>query len=256
VNTNNTDGSFYHLVGSDGHCEDRGSHLIDYGDYCRQLEAYLCQKNGGHLIRIVGPAFEQVRGWAEQGIPLTVAQRGIDRVVERRAAKGSSRARPIRIEFCEHDILEVYGEWRRAVGVTLSASEPELPQPRKPALTSHVERIVARLVARRTPRSPGFERYLERLLAELDRLSAESRQARGDARAVIVERLSVLDGELMAMAAAELESGAAAQAQREAESELATLGSRLAPDVRSRAVQAAYERLVRDLLGLPVLRYD
>ena len=33
-------------------------------DYCRQVEAYLCRKNDGHLVRIVGPAFEQVCGWA------------------------------------------------------------------------------------------------------------------------------------------------------------------------------------------------
>ena len=40
--------------------------------YCREIEAYLCRKNEGHLIRISGPAFEQVCGWARQGVPLTV----------------------------------------------------------------------------------------------------------------------------------------------------------------------------------------
>ena len=34
--------------------------------YCREIEAYLCRKNDGHLVRIVGPAFEQVCGWAAQ----------------------------------------------------------------------------------------------------------------------------------------------------------------------------------------------
>jgi hypothetical protein len=229
---------------------------IDLGDYCRQLEAYLCQKNGGHLIRIVGPAFEQVRGWAEQGIPLTVARRGIDRVVERRQAKGAARARPLRIEFCEHDILEVYNEWRRAVGVTLQAADADAPQPRKPALTSHIERIVARLVARRTPRSTAFEQRLERLLTELDQLSAASRHARGDARSAIVDRLSVLDEELTAAAGAEIEPEASANALKEAEEELEVFGARLAPDVRARAVKSAHDRLVRDRLGLPTLRYE
>jgi hypothetical protein len=241
--------------------------VLDFADYCRQLEAYLCQKNGGHLIRIVGPAFEQVRIWAEQGIPLTVARRGIDRCCERRQARdhgkhgqhgqGSSRARPMRIEFCEHDILDAFDEWRRAVGVVLTGAESETPQPsRKPALTSHFERIAARLVGRRTARSVDFERYLEGLLAELDRLSAESKQARGDVRSAIVDRLAVLDGELMAMASAELDVEAAASAMREAEAELASLGSRMAPDIRARAVKGAYERLVREMLGLPTLRYE
>jgi hypothetical protein len=238
--------------------------VFDFADYCRQLEAYLCQKNGGHLVRIVGPAFEQVRMWAEQGIPLTVARRGIDRCCERRQARhgeprraGSSRPRPVRIEFCEHDVLDVFEEWRRAVGVVVASAASETPQPaRKPALTSHFERIAARLVGRRSARSAGFERYLERLLLELDRLSAESKQARGDARAAIVERLAVLDGELMEMAGAELDVEAAASAMREAEAELASLGSRMAPDIRARAVKGAYERLVRETLGLPTLRYE
>ena len=41
----------------------------DASEYCRQVEAYLCRKNDGHLIRIVGPAFEQVCGWAARGVP-------------------------------------------------------------------------------------------------------------------------------------------------------------------------------------------
>src|SRR4051794_28620234 len=81
------------------------------------MEAYLCRKNDGHLIRIVGPAFEQVCGWAQRGVPLNVAYRGVDRYVERYYAKGPKR-RPVRIEFCEADVLDVFDEWRRAVGVT------------------------------------------------------------------------------------------------------------------------------------------
>jgi hypothetical protein len=49
--------------------------VIDADDYCRQIEAHLCRKNDGHLIRIVGPAFEQVSGWAREGIPLSVCRR-------------------------------------------------------------------------------------------------------------------------------------------------------------------------------------
>jgi len=93
-------------------------------EYCRQLEAYLCRKNDGHLIRIVGPAFEQVCGWSTRGIPLKLAMRGIDRYFERYYAKGPRR-RPVRVEFCEPDVLDVFDEWRRAVGVG-SAPPPSL----------------------------------------------------------------------------------------------------------------------------------
>jgi len=233
--------------------------MTDIAEYCRQLEAYLCQKNGGHLIRIVGPAFEQVSAWAERGIPLAVARRGVDRYCERAAAKRQSRARPVRIEFCEHDIMDVFEEWQRAVGVILTVQDAE-PAPassaaRKPALTAHLERIAAKLVGRRAALSPAFEQHVEALLVELDRLSAESRSARGDLRAAIVQRLAELDRELMIAAAAEVNAEASAAARREAADEIAPFGSRMAPDVRARALDAAYERLIRESLDLPTIRY-
>ena len=48
-------------------------------EFCRTIESYLTRKNDGHLVRIVGPSFERVRGWSETGIPLKVVFAGIDR---------------------------------------------------------------------------------------------------------------------------------------------------------------------------------
>ena len=79
--------------------------MTDPAEYARQVESYLCRKNGGHLIRVVGPAFELVSGWASAGVPLKVALRGIDRCCARLEARGPRR-RPIRVEFCEADVLE------------------------------------------------------------------------------------------------------------------------------------------------------
>ena len=78
------------------------------------------------------------------GVPLAVAFRGIDRYCERYYAKGPRR-RPVRVEFCEADILELFDDWRRAVGRV----EPGQPSDRRPTR-----------IARRCPRtsiasSPG-----------------------------------------------------------------------------------------------------
>ncbi len=230
--------------------------MPDLSDYCRELESYLCRKNGGHLVRITGPAFEQVCGWAERGVPLTVACRGIDRYCERLLAKGGRR-RPVRIEFCEGDILDLFDDWRRAVGVVQPQGEAESSgPPRKLALTAHLERVVARLVGSRVQRSASFDRYVEGLLAEIDRLSGESKKSRGDARTAILDRLVELDRGLVEAAAAELDPQSVAAAKREAEAELTPFGARLTPEVRAQAVEAAFERLVRDSLGLPQIRYQ
>ena len=226
-------------------------------EYCRQVEAYLCRKNEGHLIRIVGPAFERVCGWAEQGVPLKIVFRGIDEYCERYYAKGGRR-RPVRIEFCEADILDRFDDWRRAVGVTAGSGEPAEPAPRKPSLSSHIERVVARLTSMRAggARSAAFDAQVDAAVRELDRLLADARRARGEARATIVERLAMMDRGLMDAVIGELAAATAAALRAEAEHELAAFGARMAPDARAFAVQAAFERLVREAAALPIIAYD
>jgi hypothetical protein len=227
--------------------------------YCRELESYLCQKNEGHLIRIVGPAFEQVCSWAERGVPLKIAFRGIDRYCERYYAK-PGRRRPVRIEFCEADILDAFDEWRRALGVSIG-SDPAGESGstgRRPSLSSHIERILARLRTLATTRdgSAEFLSLIDRAICELESVSPEARAARGEARTRIIERLTTLDRELTAAAVRQLDSARAAELAREAEAELAQFGTRLTSEARERAAAAAYERLVRETLGLPTMTYD
>ena len=130
--------------------------MIDVESYARDLEAYLCRKNDGHLIRITGPAFEQVHGWAAQGVPLKVAQAGIDRYFERYYRKGPRR-RPVRIEFCEADVLDAFDDWRRAVGVTAvvadSAGGPDVEEPAPASRAAQVAGVPNRERAREADRA-------------------------------------------------------------------------------------------------------
>src|SRR5919206_4455135 len=93
-------------------------------EFCQQIEAYLCRKNDGHLIRVTGPSFELVSSWAAQGIPLKVAYAGIDRYFERYYRKGPRR-RPVKIDFCAADVLDVFDEWRRAIGIVALSTETD-----------------------------------------------------------------------------------------------------------------------------------
>jgi hypothetical protein len=225
---------------------------MDPAEYCRQLETYLCKKNEGHLIRIVGPVFEQVTGWAAQGVPLAVALRGIDRYCERYYAKGPRR-RPVRIEFCEADILELFDDWRRAVGVS-AAEEASDGARRHDSLPAHIDRVIARLTALRAgPRSGGLASSLDSAVRELDGMRASAKSARGDARAAIVARLGALDSSLLAAAREHLNEAARAELRKQAESEIAPFAARMAPEARAVAIDAAFDRLVRDAAGLPVV---
>jgi hypothetical protein len=234
------------------------------GDFCSQIETYLCKKNDGHLIRVAGPSFDVVSSWAEQGIPLKVAYEGIDRYFERYYRKGPRR-RPVKIDFCDADVLDAFDDWRRAVGVTHAASDrsPDDGEAgdrtsRGPSLPAHLERVVMRLTAARASGRLGdaFDGLVDRVAQELDAARAESRGLRGDARHELVARLAALDAELVAAVRTSIDSAAMAEMTREAESELASFRQRMPADAFARAVDGAVVRLFRDRFGLPTITFE
>jgi len=233
--------------------------------YCRSIEAYLCRKNDGHLIRIVGPAFEQVLGWAAKGVPLKIACHGIDRYFERYYAKGPRR-RPVRIEFCEADVLDAFDEWRRAIGITsesrvvpagTSTSQPaEETRRRHESLPAHLERVIARLTTLRGGGDRSLDGILDAVIRELDGRKAEAKGLRGDARRAFVERLSAIDAELLAAVRTQYDTAMLAQLGAEADEELAPFKDRLSSAAFADAQRAAMDRLIRERRRLPVIAFD
>ena len=230
--------------------------MTDPAEYCRAVESYLCRKNEGHLIRIVGPVFEQVSGWAAQGVPLAVAYRGIDQYCERYYAKGQRR-RPVRVEFCEADVLALFDDWRRAVGV--GTAQPEATdgvREKHDSLPAHLDRVIARLTAARARVSASFAARLESVVRELDAARADARHARGEARAVLLARLTTLDRELLQSARQELDEARRMALAAAAAADIAPFAARMAADARAQATEAAFERVLRDAMGLPVLVHE
>jgi len=241
--------------------------------YCREIEAYLCRKNDGHLIRIVGPSFERVSAWAGQGVPLKVAFRGIDRYFERYYARGPRR-RPVRVDFCEADVLDVFDEWRRAVGVagagTPAAAPGEAPGEApegeddagrgrtRASLPAHLDRVMARLTQLLAGGQPPPELFavLDRLARELDQARVSARGARGEARAALIARLAVLDRDMIEAARRSSPPDLVATLRDEAEADMAPFRSRMPSDAYRRGLDASHDHLLRVRLGLPVLAYE
>jgi hypothetical protein len=237
--------------------------VIDVESYARELEAYLCRKNDGHLIRITGPAFEQVQGWATQGVPIKVAEAGIDRYFERYYRKGPRR-RPVRIEFCEADVLDAFDDWRRAVGVTQvapdSAGGPDVedPQPAsrpRRSLASQIDGALARLTVLRgsDQAGPVLGAALDAAVRGLDALRPEASRARGDARDELMRRITSIEEELAAAAVAVLDPAERSALEREADAELAPFRARMADEAYRQSRRQALQRLVRQHFGIPSL---
>ncbi len=235
--------------------------MTDVDAYCRDLEAYLCRKNVGHLIRITGPAFERVVAWAHQGIPLKVAEAGIDRYFERYYRKGPRR-RPVRIDFCEADVFDAFDDWRRALGIAAvvpdAAGGPDVedavPAIRaRRSLASQVEAAVSRLTVLRgsDQAGPVIGTALDVAVRALDALQPEAARARGDARDALLLRVAAIEADLVTSAAAALDAATRADLEREAAAELAPFRTRMAPDAYAQSRRAAIDRLVRLHFGLP-----
>ena len=235
---------------------------MEIPEFCREIETYLCQKNDGHLIRVVGPSFELVSRWAADGVPLKVAFRGIDRYFERYYRKGARR-RPVKIDFCEADVLDAFDEWRKATGLPQSSvvgrqssvDSHQSSVPSRQSLPAHLERVVMRLTQARAGGAlpASFDELVDRIAHELDVARAG---VRGDARRAVIERLAALDAELMEAARRMLDDASMSDLRREANDELAPFRDTMMPDAFNRARGAAIDRLIRDRLGLPVVGFS
>jgi hypothetical protein len=252
----------------------RESHApADAGEYCRRVEEHLTRANLGHLVRIAGPSFDLVRGWFQQGIPLSVVYRGIDVKADRHRERRSRH--PLRIEFCEADVLTVFDQWRRAVGIVATGApsepagddrglspgdpspfgDPSPPGAKRPSLAKHLERAVERLVraAGRLEWPDPLRDACDGMLESVAELRRRAAGARGSARDAIAAELPALDAALASALRAHAPEADRLEARRDAEADLAPYRARLDPDRWQQAVEATADRLLRDRLGLPTL---
>ena len=231
---------------------------MEPGAYCREVESYLCRRNGGHLIRIVGPAFDLVRGWEARQIPLSVVCRAIERTVERREATGARR-RPVRIEFCEGDVDALFDDWRRAVGVSGGEREAgSRPPARRRTLADHLDRAILALTAVRGSErhAPALEAAAGQVVGELDGLRAAAKTARGDARRRLLARLAGIEQALMTVARDTADASLRETIRRETERDLAPFRARMPPDAFRKSLQAGTDRLLRERLELPRIAFE
>ena len=195
----------------------------------------------------------------------------IDRYFERYYRKGPRR-RPVKIDFCEADVLDVFDEWRRATGVVNVAgsqssgdgsaeddrsAESLALRSRRTSLPAHIERVLLRLTSARASGALGvpFDALVDRVSAELDAARGRAGGVRGEARQALIERLSALDTELLQQARAALDDAARVSFAREADEELSGFRAGMTAEAFARARDSVIDRLVREHYGLPAISF-
>jgi len=246
---------------------------LSTGEYCRAVESLLCRKNDGHLIRVVGPAFEMVCSWEKIGIPLGIIERAIERRHLRYCADGAgARRRPLRIEFCEDDVLDLFDQWRRAVGISQTVKEPfvgvsaapestfERPNSRA-TLVAHLDEVIARLeLWSETPTDVSndteLSRRVSRIVESVNLFRKSAKGLRGRAREEVITKLKLFDEELMMSIRASADQILTRKLETEARASLEPFRSRMASKAFQDAVTVATDRLLVSHFRLPSLLYD
>ena len=202
-----------------------------------------------------------VSRWAADGIPLNVVCAGVDRYFERYYRKGPRR-RPVRIDFCEADVLDVFDEWRRATGVTgvAAGDDPVVADPpgrRGVSLREHVQRVVIRMSSLRAAGTLGLDLdpLIDQLSSALDTARASAGGLRGEARRGMVDRLAAFDSTLISLVRDTVDAEMLATIRRDAAAELEAFRERMPPEAFAAAVESAATRLLRERLGLPIISF-
>ena len=246
---------------------------MSIGEYCRAVEAFLCRKNGGHLIRVVGPAFEMVCDWERTGIPLGIIERAIEKRYLRYIADGARR-RPLRIEFCEGDVLELFDQWRRAVGapqvteqhtwgvsvVSESDSSHEKSSSRT-TLPAHLDSVIQRLQFWSEGRPPDCNdsellRRVSKVVEFVSNCRKSANGLRGNARQEVIVKLKQYDEKLLVSIRASADEILMQRLESEARASLEPFRSRMAAEAFENAVTIATDRLLVSHFKIPSLSFD
>ena len=117
---------------------------------------------------------------------------------------------------------------------------------------------MARLVTlRNRPHRPvALDAAIDDAVRQLEAVNARARQARGDARGRIIEELAAIDRRVIEAARQTMDAETARALSKEADAELAPFGTRLTPEARAHAAAAAFDRLLRETMGVPVIAYE
>jgi hypothetical protein len=86
---------------------------LQIADYCREIETYSVPKERRPPDPRRRPVVRARVGVGGAGRAAEDRVAGIDRYFERYYRKGPRR-RPVKIDFCEADVLDVFDEWRGA----------------------------------------------------------------------------------------------------------------------------------------------
>ncbi|HEX9941752.1 MAG TPA: hypothetical protein VGG03_07035 [Thermoanaerobaculia bacterium] len=197
--------------------------------YFQAVEEIFVELRGAPLL--LSPADWQVaRRWHREGVPLGLVRRALEEVFARRKERGA-KGRISSLRYCAPAVEAAWAELRDLTAPGHRAEAPAFEVP--PRLAS----LAAAL--------PGDLPNRETLAARIIALDGDPQE--------VEDRLSALDREMLAAAAAGLDEETLAEVGSAVEKTLASLGGHLPAEELERSRERLSRQALRRRLGLPVL---
>ena len=124
------------------------------------------------------------------------------------------------------------------------------------SLSTHLDRVVARLVARRSGANAALDVALDDIVRELDAARAGSKQLRGDRREAMLRAAPRAGSPAGGRGTCRLRHRNAAPLTTEAEEQLSPFRQRMPVEAYAQSQQACIDRLLREHARLPTIAFD
>ena len=216
----------------------------NYFNYFTEVEEYFVQRRGKNLL--VSPLdWCLIELWKENGIPLHVVLRGIDRSLE--SAARLAKSGPRNLYYCHPAVMEAFQEFQQ--GTLGSHLDPEEPaREGGEVVPEQIAEFLGRLeqAMRKRPEEP-----CRRTAERLESLGEEVRRLESASPELLDRELAGLSAVLVGKLVQGLSAEVVRQIEEESDEELAPYRKRLSKKMFARLRERHLEMRFREHLGLP-----
>jgi hypothetical protein len=198
--------------------------MQDYFNYFTEIESFYQSKRKSFTL-LTTLDWVLIENWKDQGIPLELVLKGIDRAFSRAKREINSLA------YCMKAVSEVCDEQKE-----LRVERPEVPEFSSDEVGGYLRQLAERV------RAAGFFPIAERI----------EKMESGDLR-LLEQQLSALEEKLVAHMTVETDEAALVELRRSVDSELNAYRSGMTPDQLAMLERQLWKRKLLEKFGVPRL---
>jgi len=218
---------------------------VNYFSYFSEVEEYFVRKRGKNLL--VSPLdWSLIEAWREEGIPLHIVLRGIDRSFENIQKQGKKKS-PATLSYCHGAVMEAFLEYQESrIGKSGDETEGQsLSEKERSGILFVLEELNRAL--HDIPGSPE----LNSVISRMDKLSVEFREADEWHPAELERELGAVADSLTLILKDDLDEEVLKNLDKEIKSSLKLYKKRVSKDIYKQLYDKQLRQRVMELYGLP-----